>query len=259
MPQSPLLSTGAQPSIPITGSSIGTDPGTTGIPGSPTDVEAALAALQAEIAAADVEVDDEGTPLTTAVASLDFVGSGVTATAVGDAVTVTIPGSSGIEVKEIDGAPDVTGVIRIVVPNGSLTDDTGGQVTIAFAGGGGDTSGQFIVGFDAGAFLLVAGKQQDVRAPFTGTITRWTIVGDAVGACDIDIWLTAAADPPTIPVVGDSITAGLPPSMSGAVTATSATLTGWTTAVNAGDLLRFNLNSVSGLSRVLLVVAYSRP
>jgi hypothetical protein len=41
-----------------------------------------------------LEVDDEGTPLTTAATSLDFVGSGVTATAAGDAVTVTIPGAS---------------------------------------------------------------------------------------------------------------------------------------------------------------------
>jgi hypothetical protein len=43
-----------------------------------------------------IEVDDEGTPLTTAVASFDFVGAGVTATAVGDAVTVTIDGSGGM-------------------------------------------------------------------------------------------------------------------------------------------------------------------
>lgn len=48
--QTPLLATRAIPSIPITGTSIGSDPTTTLIPGA-TDVEAALAALQAEIAA----------------------------------------------------------------------------------------------------------------------------------------------------------------------------------------------------------------
>lgn len=51
MPQTPTLGTGAIPSIPVTGSTIGSDPGTTGIPGSPgpSTVEDALAALQAEI------------------------------------------------------------------------------------------------------------------------------------------------------------------------------------------------------------------
>lgn len=38
-----------------------------------------------------IEVDDEGVPLTLAATSLDFVGAGVTATAVGGDVTITIP------------------------------------------------------------------------------------------------------------------------------------------------------------------------
>lgn len=60
----------------------------------------------------DVEILDEGTPLTTAVTSIDFVGAGVTATAVGDAVTVTIPGggsSGGGILPVVDGAPPTTG------------------------------------------------------------------------------------------------------------------------------------------------------
>lgn len=42
-----------------------------------------------------VAVSDEGTLLTSAVTSINFVGDGVTATAVGAAVTVTVPGGSG--------------------------------------------------------------------------------------------------------------------------------------------------------------------
>lgn len=41
-----------------------------------------------------VEVDNEGAPLTLALSSIDFVGAGVTATVVGNDVTVTISGSS---------------------------------------------------------------------------------------------------------------------------------------------------------------------
>lgn len=40
-------------------------------------------------------VKDEGSTLTSAASSIDFVGAGVTATAVGGAVTVTIPGGGG--------------------------------------------------------------------------------------------------------------------------------------------------------------------
>ena len=44
-----------------------------------------------------VIVKDEGSNLTTSVASIDFVGSGVTATNTGNAVTVTVTGgSSGV-------------------------------------------------------------------------------------------------------------------------------------------------------------------
>lgn len=130
------------------------------------------------------------------------------------------------------------------------TETTGG-------GGGGNTSGQFIAGFDAGDFLLTAGKQQDIIAPFTGTITSWTILADETGSAVVDVWVDTYANYP--PTVGDSITAAAKPTLSGSNKATSSTLTGWSTAVVAGDVLRINLDSVSGLGRLLLVLAYSRP
>lgn len=46
-----------------------------------------------------------------------------------------INSGGSIEVKEVDGAPDVTGVSRIVVSNNSLTDNGGGQVTLVTGGG----------------------------------------------------------------------------------------------------------------------------
>jgi hypothetical protein len=49
-------------------------------------------------------------------------------------------GAGTISVEEADGAPAVTDVSTIVVTNGTLTDDGGGQVTIN-TGGSGDASG----------------------------------------------------------------------------------------------------------------------
>ena len=46
-------------------------------------------------------------------------------------------GKSGLEVTEVDGAPNVRGVSKIIVSNTTLTDDGAGTVTITTGGGGG--------------------------------------------------------------------------------------------------------------------------
>ena len=46
---------------------------------------------------ANIAVKEEGSSLTSQVSSLDFVGSSVTAAAVGNAITVTISGGSGLD------------------------------------------------------------------------------------------------------------------------------------------------------------------
>lgn len=82
-------------------------------------------------------IQDEGSDMA-AETHLNFVGAGVTVTddAGNTATKVTIPGGS-LEVKEIDGAPDVTGVAIIQVTNGKLTDNGGGNITLDLSGGGG--------------------------------------------------------------------------------------------------------------------------
>lgn len=73
-----------------------------------------------------VEVDDDGTPLTTNLALLDFVGAGVTATVAGDDVTVTIPGGAT--------AADI-GLWRPLMDFGTgmvITDGTTGEAVMGF-------------------------------------------------------------------------------------------------------------------------------
>ena len=48
-------------------------------------------------------------------------------------------GRAGLEVTEVDGTPDVRGVSKITVSNGTLTDDGNGAVTITTGGGGGSS------------------------------------------------------------------------------------------------------------------------
>jgi hypothetical protein len=98
--------------------------------------------------------------------------------------------------------------------------------------------------FDNGASALTTGaKKVYVSVPYDCTITRWRIIADQSGSIVFDIWKqTFAAFPPT---VAQSITASAKPTLSAAQTAESATLTGWTTAISAGDILEINVDSVT--------------
>jgi hypothetical protein len=127
-------------------------------------------------------------------------------------------------------------------------------------GGGGDVSGAFYVGWENTPFLLNPGSDVDVQAPFTGTITGWTMLADVSGTASVDVWKTTFAGyPPTVAnTLIDTGAGGLKPTLSGAATA-SASVAHWTTAVTAGDCLRFHLESATGITRLLLVLAYSRP
>jgi len=52
----------------------------------------------------------------------------------------------------------------------------------------------------------------------------------------------------------DSITASAPPTVSTATKAQDATLTGWTTSVTAGDILGFNVDSITTATRAHLIL-----
>ena len=96
-----------------------------------------------------------------------------------------------------------------------------------------------------------------MRVPFDCTINNWTIVADASGSIVIDIWKDTYANyPPTDSP--DSITASAPPTLSSAAAATSSTLTGWTTSLTKGDILRFNVDSITTCKRVTLALEVTR-
>jgi Tfp pilus assembly protein PilV len=64
-----------------------------------------------------------------------------------------------------------------------------------------------------------------------------------------DIWKAAA---PTIPTVANTITAAAKPTLTSQQTNASTTLTGWTTAVAANDMLGFNVDSATTVSWAVL-------
>ena len=120
------------------------------------------------------------------------------------------------------------------------------------ASSGGGSVRDIIVRANNINYPIATGIMGEFSVDFACTIKQWTLLADTAGSAVVDIWKTPFASYP--PTVANSITAAAPPTLSAAASAQSSTLTGWTTAVSADDTFRVNVNSVSGLSRLTLMV-----
>lgn len=111
--------------------------------------------------------------------------------------------------------------------------------------------------FDNGLSAISGNPEGDVYLPASGTITSWTLLADADGDAEIDIWQeTYASYPPT---VGDSITGAEKPTLSGVKKNQDLSLNGgagW--AITAGRTLRFHLDSSATVKRLVLTLLYTR-
>lgn len=95
---------------------------------------------------------------------------------------------------------------------------------------------------------ITTGIKLDFLVPFSCVIQQWTLLADQVGSIQIDIWKDTFANFP--PTVADTITDSAKPILSSAVKAQSTAVSGWITAITAGDILRYNVDSVATVTRV---------
>ena len=100
--------------------------------------------------------------------------------------------------------------------------------------------------------LLQTGVQTDFYFPFDCNIIGWTLLGDQVGSLVVDIWKNNYTNYPA--TVANTITGGNPPTLSSVIKNADTTLNGWTIPITAGDTLRFNINSVSLITRAVLAL-----
>jgi hypothetical protein len=86
---------------------------------------------------------------------------------------------------------------------------------------------------------------------YSGVIEEVELLGDQSGSIVIDIWKCTYAqyDNSTHPVDGDSITAAAPPTITTAHKSQDSTLTGWTTTLSIGDVLRFHVDSCTSITQ----------
>lgn len=109
---------------------------------------------------------------------------------------------------------------------------------------------------DGGGVAITTGIKGDLVIPFACNIEAATMVSTLVGSIIVDIWKDTYANFP--PTVADKITGATPPTIAADDQSTDVTLTGWTVAIAAGSILRFNVNSVTGIQRVTLSLLLRR-
>lgn len=132
---------------------------------------------------------------------------------------------------------------------GTLTDDDVantadiklGTITLVIDGGGG---------------VLQTGITGDIEVPFACAITAVTMLADQSTTTTIDIWKDVFANYP--PDNADSITASAVPTITADTNSQDTTLSGWTTAVTAGDTLRFNVDANDNATRCTISLKYRK-
>jgi len=105
---------------------------------------------------------------------------------------------------------------------------------------------EFVI--DGGGSAITTGIKGDLEVPFNCTIQRVTMLADQTGTIEVDIWVEAYATFP--PENGDSITdAGTTPIISAAIKYQDSSLTSWTVALTAGDIIRWNVDQAATIER----------
>lgn len=142
------------------------------------------------------------------------------------------------------------GSVTISATGAALIDDASVAAQITTLGLDNTKIATITFVIDGGGTTITTGVKGFLEIPFACTITRATTLADQSGSIVIDVWKDTYANYP--PTVADTITASAKPTISSATKAQDATLTGWTTSIAAGDILGFNVDSVTTCQRVTL-------
>ncbi len=103
---------------------------------------------------------------------------------------------------------------------------------------------QYVI--DGGGAPILTGVAGAIEVPFACTLNRVTMLADQAGAIVVDVKKGAYSAYPTV----SSICASAKPTITASNTKSQdSTLTGWTTSVSAGDILVFNVDSITSITR----------
>lgn len=118
------------------------------------------------------------------------------------------------------------------------------------------TSGCFGITIDGGGSAITTGVKGYIQIPYDCTITGWTVLLDQSGSIVVDVWKDTLANYP--PTVIDSIAGTEKPTVTLSTYDQDLSLTSWTTAVTSGDVIAFNVDSASVVTRATVQIFATR-
>ncbi len=190
-------------------------------------------------------------------------------------ITITLPATSGTLITSATDNP-AFGLIQPITgttPTATVAVDTltitSSDSSIAAVGNSSNNSldlktsantkvSSFGVSIDGGGIAITTGVKGYVYVPYAGTISSWTVLGDVSGSIVIDVWKIAFASN-TLPTVANTITAADLPTISSSKTGQNTNPSTWTgLAVSAGDVIGFNVNSCTTITKANLIIKVVR-
>jgi len=106
---------------------------------------------------------------------------------------------------------------------------------------------------DGGGLAITTGQKGHLEIPFACTMTAWTLLADVAGAIVIDVWKDTYANFPPTNADAMSGSGKEPTIVATNQKAQDLDLSDWTTvAITAGDILAFNVDSCTTITRVTL-------
>jgi hypothetical protein len=98
--------------------------------------------------------------------------------------------------------------------------------------------------FDGGGSAVTVSSVCYARAPHACQITGWSILAQGTApTTTIDVWKASAGT--TLPSAAGTIAASAKPALATGNAVASSTLTGWTTAVAANEILGFKVDAIA--------------
>jgi len=159
---------------------------------------------------------------------LNYVGLAVPATITAD-YTLTLPAAIGAadDILAIDG----TGQLSFINNYRTIN---------------------FII--DGGGVLISTGQKGHVVVDFDCTILSWTILADVAGTITVDVWKSNYTNfSTTVPGSGDSMVGGGTKPAISTGNKNQSLSPNWTTlTITAGDILAFNVDSITSINRCTL-------
>ena len=142
--------------------------------------------------------------------------------------------ADGTKLDGVEALADVTDATNVNAAGAVMeTDEFGWSVT-----------------FGDGSTAIATGVAGWVEIPFGMTLTEVRLFVQPSGSIKVDVWVDSYANFP--PDNGDTITGGNEPEVSSGVKDEDTTLTSWTKGLSEGDVMMFNVDSCSTVTRVTI-------